>query len=148
MYAQALAHLMANLHRLTPKHAALVRLWHGIAAERGLTAGQARAVVTVYERLTGEQGEYAMNKIQPKRLWELEELGESITALARGAMVAVDTSKGLEWLDGDVMYTGFFAAKELLANNATEEQIAVTIWERLADILETTKQTIVVEDGK
>jgi len=59
MYAHALAHLMANLHRLTPKHAALVRLWHGIAAERGLTAGQARGVVTVYERLTGEQGEYA-----------------------------------------------------------------------------------------
>jgi hypothetical protein len=59
MYAPALAHLMANLHRLTPKHAALVRLWHGIAVERGLTAKDVRGVMTIYERFTGEQGEYA-----------------------------------------------------------------------------------------
>ncbi len=62
MYAHALSHLVANLHRLTPRHAALVRLWHGIAAERGLTAGQVRGVMTIYDRLVGEQGEYAMDE--------------------------------------------------------------------------------------
>ena len=79
------------------------------------------------------------NKIQPKMLWELEELGESITALARGAMVAMDSTKGLVWLDGEIMYAGFFAAKGL--PNATEEEVTSHSWERLADILEETKQT-------
>ena len=80
------------------------------------------------------------SKIQPKTLWQLEELGESITALARGAMIAVNSGE-LEELDThELMMEGFFVAKEL--PNATDEQAAVHIWERLADILETTKETI------
>ena len=59
MYAHALAYLVTNIDRLTPRHAALVRMWQGIAEAQGLTAGQAKAVVTVWERFTGEQGEYS-----------------------------------------------------------------------------------------
>jgi hypothetical protein len=80
MYAHALAHLVGNLHRLTPRHAALVRLWHGIAEARGLTAGQARAVVTVWERFTGEQGEYAMIDVNDR----LPKLGELVLTAKAG----------------------------------------------------------------
>jgi hypothetical protein len=89
------------------------------------------------------------NKIQPKTLWELEELGDGIYRLSTGAKRALFLFGGFVSEHDDVLTrAGFNLAKELLQNGATEEQIAMTIWERLADILETTKQTIVVEDGK
>jgi hypothetical protein len=107
MYAHALAHLVNNLHRLTPRHAALVRLWHGIAEARGLTAAQARAVVTVWERFTGEQGEY-MDTKRVGRVF-VNELGEIDADFDSGE----DGGIWVSW-HGDTIYLdGSFSLEEL-----------------------------------
>ncbi len=87
------------------------------------------------------------NKIKPRTLWELEELGESITALARGAATGYFDGMAGSLDKSPLSEAGFVIAQDALVHKATEEQIAMTIWERLADILEATKQTLVAENN-